>query len=105
MLDRAVSKPILNGPSIVAGVVSSDLTDEDWAEINRLRRAYERGTRAFDIALEKLAADPIRYAVVIAAFFPDMVRETIRDQIAEMGMTADDVRELIRKVESHGRPH
>jgi len=87
-------------------VDSSDLSDADWAEINKLRRAYEHGTKAFNTALRKLATDPIRFAVVMAAFFPDMVRETIRDQLAEAGITVDDVRELIRKVEGHGRhPH
>jgi hypothetical protein len=67
--------------------------------------AYERGTKAFDRALRKLAADPIRYAVVMAAFFPDMVREKMLDDIAEVEMTVDDVRELIRRVESQGRPN
>jgi hypothetical protein len=86
-------------------VDSSDLKDADWAEINKLRRAYEHRAKSFDTALRKLSADPIRYAVVVAAFFPDMVREKIRDQLAEAGMTEDDVKELIRKVESHGRPH
>jgi hypothetical protein len=41
----------------------------------------------------------VPYAVVIGAFYPDMVRETIRDQIAEMGMTEDDIRDLIGKLE------
>ena len=43
--------------------------------------------------------DPIRYAVVIGAFFPDMVRETIRDQMAEAGLTEEDIRELLQKAE------
>jgi hypothetical protein len=79
---------------------TSGLTDVDWAEINKLRKAYKRGGRkAFEIALDQLAKDPIRYAVVMGAFFPDMVRETIRDQMAEAGLTEEDLRELIQKLE------
>jgi len=47
-----------------------------------------------------LEADPIRYMNVIAAYFPDMVRELIKDQMAEIGMTEQDLRELVRKLES-----
>ena len=65
---------------------TSGLTDADWAEINKLRKAYEAGSRkAVDLALKKLAKDPIRFAVVIGALFPDMMREMIRDQMAECG--------------------
>jgi hypothetical protein len=52
----------------------------------------------FAIALGQLAKDPIRYVVVIGAFFPDMMRETIRDQTAEAGITEEDLRELIQKL-------
>jgi hypothetical protein len=79
---------------------TSGLTDSDWVEINKLRNAYKNGGRkAFAIALDQLAKDPIRYAVVIGAFYPDMVRETIRDQMAEAGITEEDLRELIQKLE------
>ena len=61
---------------------TSGLIDADWAEINKLRKAYEAGSRkAVDLALKKLAKDPIRFAVVIGALFPDMMREMIRDQL------------------------
>jgi hypothetical protein len=40
---------------------------------------------------------------VMAAFFPDMIREVIKDSMAERGMTEDDLRELIRKLESPAR--
>jgi hypothetical protein len=56
-------------------VDSSGLMDADWAEINKLRSVYGRGgLRALNLALKKLAADPIRYLTVIGAFFPEMVR-------------------------------
>jgi hypothetical protein len=41
----------------------------------------------------------------MSAFFPDMVRETIKDGLAEVGMTEDDVRELIQKLEGSDKRH
>src|SRR5215470_5226772 len=79
---------------------TSGLTDADWAEINKLRKAYEAGGRkAIDSALKKLAKDPIRFVAVIGALYPDMMREMIRDQMAEAGITEEDLRELIQKLE------
>jgi hypothetical protein len=54
-------------------------------------------------AIDELATDPFRYATVMGAFFPDMIREAIKDSMAEVGMTEDDVRELVRKLESPAR--
>ncbi len=85
-------------------VDSSSLTDADWAEINKLKTAYERGgQKALSKSMEKLSADPIRYCTVMAAFFPDMIREAIRDSMAEQGITADDLKELIQKLEKPKR--
>jgi hypothetical protein len=39
------------------------------------------------------------------AFFPDMVSEMIRDGLAEVGMTEDNVRELIHKLEGSDKQH
>jgi hypothetical protein len=47
-----------------------------------------------------LAHDPVRSIPVLAAFFPEMVRESIKDEMAEKGVTKVDIRELIRKLES-----
>jgi len=41
----------------------------------------------------------------MGAFFPDMVREAIKDQMAETGMTEDELAELIRKLESSALKH
>jgi hypothetical protein len=85
-------------------VDSSHLTDADWAEINKLKKACETGgKKALSAAIEQLTTDPIRYMNVMAAFFPDMIREAIKDSMAESGMTEDDLRELIRKLESPAR--
>ena len=83
----------------------SGLTDADWAEINKLRRAYESdGQPALNEAMQELAKDdPVRYVTVMGAFFPDMIREAIKDTMAEVGLTEDDVREMVRKLESPAR--
>jgi hypothetical protein len=84
---------------------TSGLTDADWAEINKLQKAYETGGRkAIDLAFKKLAKDPIRFAVVVGALFPEMMREMIRDQMAEAGITEEDLRELIQKLEDAPGP-
>jgi hypothetical protein len=85
-------------------VDSSDLTDTDWAEINRLKLAYENGGQeALSKAMDALAEDPVRSIRVIGAFFPDLVREAIRDGLAERGVTEEDIRDLLRRVESSSR--
>jgi hypothetical protein len=85
-------------------VDSSGLTDADWAEINKLQRAYKSGGRvALNSAMTELAKEPIKFATVIGAFFPDMLREAIKDSMAEAGMTEEDIRELVRKLESPAR--
>ena len=83
-------------------VDSSCLTDADWAEINKIKKAYETGgTKGLSRAMDELAAgDPIRRLHVLGAFFPNMVREAIRDHMAEMGITAEDLREMIEKTEA-----
>jgi hypothetical protein len=64
----------------------------------------EGGPKALSTALTKLSeVEPIRYLTVLGAFFPGMIREAIRDSLAEQGLTDDDLRELIRKLESPAR--
>ena len=88
-------------------VDSSGLTDDDWAKINRLRHFHESGgSKALSKGFDELAeADPIIFVHIMSAFFPDMVRETIKDGLAEVGMTEDDVRELIQKLEGSDKRH
>jgi hypothetical protein len=83
----------------------SGLTDADWSEIGKLQRAYaEGGPPALNAGLLDLHnKDVFRHAAVCAAFWPDEMREAIRDQMAEAGIDADDLRELIRKLESPAR--
>lgn len=81
---------------------SSNLTDADWAEINRWRQAYAiGGQKALSGVMEETSkSSPERYLTVLAAFFPDMVREAVKDSMAEIGMDEQDLRELVRKLES-----
>jgi hypothetical protein len=83
-------------------VDASDLTDAEWAEINRIRKAHaEGGWKAFNSALTELESrDFVMCARVYGAFFPYELREGMKDELAERGITADDLRELIRKLES-----
>jgi hypothetical protein len=82
----------------------SSLTDADWVSLKALRRAYERkGPQEFSAELKKLARDPLRYVRVVGAIFPDMIRESIRDVLADKGITPDDLREIIRKREKPTR--
>jgi hypothetical protein len=84
-------------------VDTSGLTDADWAVVNRVNRAYEAGgIEAFWDELESLD-DSVQAITVASAFFPDLVREVIKDHMAEHGVTIDDLREILRKSENHDR--
>jgi hypothetical protein len=82
---------------------TSLLTDSDWAEINKLKRAFdEGGSKALSNALEELKKDPVRTFRIMAAFYPEKLREAVKDVIAEL---EEDFRELgqslARKPQSH----
>jgi hypothetical protein len=81
---------------------TSRLSDADWAEINKLRRAYDSGgDEALKRAYKDLCkGDPIRWVRVMGAYFPDYVREKLKDAMADLGMTIEDLRDMIRKSES-----
>jgi hypothetical protein len=83
---------------------TTGLTDADWAEINKLKRAYdEGGAKALSKAFNELCKDPVRATRVTGAFFPEKIREAIKDVMAQRGMTIEDFRELARKLESPAR--
>ena len=70
-------------------VDASGLTTADWAEINRLKELYETGGRnALSKALAELGeSDPVRSIRVLSAFFPETVREALRESMAEQRIT------------------
>jgi hypothetical protein len=75
---------------------SNYLTDADWAEINKLRRIWEtKGTKGLTKAFDQL--DPVQCFRIMAALFPERVYNTIRDQMAEKGLTEDDLKEMAQK--------
>jgi hypothetical protein len=79
---------------------TSRLTDADWAEINNLKRSYETGgADAALAALQELMKDPVRCTRVIGAFYPEKMREALKDAAAAAGVTIEDFRELLRKSE------
>ena len=88
-------------------VQTSWLTDADWVEINKLKRAYERGgQKAFWAAADKLGeTDPFRWTNVVGAFFPNELREILKDEMAERDMTEEELRELLRKSERPAGKH
>src|SRR5215831_5929888 len=64
-------------------------------------RVFQQTAKALSKAFRELAeADPIKYVHIMGALFPDMIRETAKDHLAEIGMTEDDLRELIQKLEA-----
>jgi hypothetical protein len=83
----------------------SHYTDADWAALNTLKAAWkDGGQKALSKAMEALAEnDPVRYSSVMAAYFPTEIANAIRDRMAEIGMTEEDLRELVRKLESPAR--
>ncbi len=84
---------------------TSGLTDADWAEINKLRNAYKSGgDKALSKAMRQLLAkDPVAAGRAAGALFPDVLREQIKDAMAEQGMTEEDLREMIRKLEGSSK--
>jgi hypothetical protein len=71
------------------------------AAIEWVNRAYEAGgMEAFCNELEQL--DEVLQITVAGAFFPDLIRALLQDQMAEHGLTFQDLREILRNAES---PH
>jgi hypothetical protein len=76
---------------------SSGLTDSDWAAIDRVNRACELGSvAAFWDELEKLE-DVSPQLRVVGAFFPELIREVIEEEMTEHGLTVEHLREMVRR--------
>ena len=75
------------------GIVdTSNLTDADWAEINKLTQASETGgQKAFSKALDELEnRNPVQYFTIVAVYFPHTVIEVIKDNIAANGLPEEE---------------
>jgi hypothetical protein len=78
-------------------VDTSGLTDSDWAAIDRVNRACELGgVAAFWDELEKLE-DVSQQLRVVGAFFPELIREVIEEEMTEHGLTVEHLREMVRR--------
>jgi hypothetical protein len=85
---------------------SSTLTDLDWAEINKLRKAYEtRDQEGPQQTYRELGKDPVRYVRVMSAIYPDVVRDALKDAMAKRGLSEQDILDAAQKRESHARDH
>jgi hypothetical protein len=81
-------------------VDASDLTDSDWAAINKVIRAFRAGgMHAFWQELDKLDdGDLVLQIKVAGAFFPNEVREALKNEMAEQGITIEDLQEVLKKL-------
>ena len=78
----------------------SGLTDADWTGINKVMRACEAGGfNVFWDEIDKLI-DPVLQIRVAKAFFPDLIREALKDKMAEQGITHEDLKEFLTRRKS-----
>jgi hypothetical protein len=80
------------------------LTDADWTEINKLRRAYDAGgQKALTRAYRELGKDPVRYIRVMKAIHPVEVLAAIKDAVAKRGLTEQDIMKAVKSRASRFR--
>ena len=78
-------------------VDTSGLTDADWIAINKIMRACEAG--GFNVFWDEIdrLVDPVLKIRVAKAFFPDLIREALKDEMAEQGITHEDLKEFLTR--------
>ena len=87
-------------------VDTAKLSESDWAEIRKLEQAWEiGGSKGLSTALDRLAQDQVIYLRIMVVYFPELIREAIRDEMAARGMTDEDVRDLINKLQKQETRH
>jgi len=76
------------------------LTDADWAAIDKVIRAYRAGgMEGFWDELETFGdGNLILQITIVGAFFPDVIREAIKDEMAEQSITLEDLRNLVKRL-------
>ena len=77
------------------------LTDADWAAIDKVIRAYRAGgMEGFWDELETFGDDNLILQItIVGAFFPDVIREAIKDEMAEQSITVEDLRNLVKRLD------
>jgi hypothetical protein len=81
-------------------VDTSYLSDADWVRIDKLKRGWEAGgPEGLKRAIAELFKDPITATRIMAAFYPERVAETIKDEMAKVGTTKEESEELMRKLQ------
>ena len=81
-------------------VDTGGLTDADWTAINKVIHAHRaRGMDGFWDELEKLGDDNLILQItIVGAFFPEVIREAIKDEMAEQSITVEDLRNLVKRL-------
>ena len=78
--------------------VSINSTEADWSAVNKVRRAYERGGwDAFWSEFETFEDDLMLQIMVLEDIFPDVMRQAIKDELAEPGFTLGELQGLLKK--------
>lgn len=92
---------------ILEVVDPTGLTDADWGQINALRALYESsGAEALDNALERLSSErPGQFIRIAAALDPASVRDATKDELADKGITEQDVSDLLKRLNAPTREH
>jgi hypothetical protein len=69
----------------------------DWTVINKVMRACEAG--GFNVFWDEIdrLVDPVLQIRVAKAFFPDLIREALKDEMAEQGITHEDLKEFLTR--------
>lgn len=80
---------------------TSFFTDADWAALNKLLDILrDNGSNALKSAWAALARDdPVQALRIASAFSPTWVSNLIKDELAEAGVTKNDLEDILRRAE------
>lgn len=83
----------------------SNLSDADWAELNRLQEIHTNsGPEVSGVAFDELTErNPLQSIRILLALSPTGTMEAFKDVLASKGMTHQDLIEAIRNMESPAR--
>ena len=61
-----------------------------------MRACEAGGFNVFWVEIDRLV-DPVLQIRAAKAFFPDLIREALKDEMAEQGITRDDLKEFLTR--------